>query len=51
MKRIRNTEIETLRLRRNTKTEIQRTTENTETGMKTIGKTKKEDGDDSEAKS
>ena len=44
MKRIRNTEIETLRIRKNTKIEIQRTVENTKTWMKTIGNTKKEDG-------
>ena len=50
MKRIRNTEIETLRIRKNTKIEIQRTMENTETWMKTIGNTKKEDGDDKKHK-
>ena len=50
MKRIRNTEIETLRISRNTKTKIQRTMENTEKRMKTIGNREKEDGDDKKHK-
>ena len=50
MKRIRNTEIETLRIHRNTKTLIQRTIENIETGMKTIGNTEREDEDDKKHK-
>ena len=50
MKRIRNTKIETLRIRSNTKTEIHRTMENTKTWMKAIGNTKKEDGDDKKHK-
>ena len=50
MKRIRNIEMETLRISRNTKKKIQRTMENTETWMKTIGNREKEDGDDKKHK-